>query len=84
MSSTKFIKEFEAQEASKMMSYYSAIFNSIFPLYHLLIKKYSYSFYKELFFLVFEYLNLISFIFSKAVSFLLYIINFIVSSNMGK
>jgi hypothetical protein len=50
MSSTKFIKEFEAQEASKMMSYYSALFNSIFPLYDLLIKKYSYSFYKELFF----------------------------------
>ena len=72
MSSTKFIKEFEAQEASKMMSYYSALFNSICPLYDLLIKKYSYSFYKELFFLVFEYLNLISFIFSKAVSFLLY------------
>ena len=68
MSSTKFIKEFETQEMSKMMSYYHAVFNSVFPLYHLLIKNYSYTYYKELVFLILEYLNLISFIFSKPVS----------------
>ena len=68
MSSTKFIKEFETQEMSKMMTYYHAVFNSVFPLYHILIKNYSYTYYKELVFLILEYLNLISFIFAKPVS----------------
>jgi len=68
MSSTKFIKEFETQEMSKMMTYYRAVFNSVFPLYHILIKNYSYTYYKELVFLILEYLNLISFIFAKPVS----------------
>ena len=68
MSSTKFIKEFETQEMSKMMTYYRAVYNSVFPLYHILIKNYSYTYYKELVFLILEYLNLISFIFAKPVS----------------
>jgi hypothetical protein len=72
MSSNKFIKEFNAQETSTLMTYYRSIFNYIFPLYHLLLKHYSYSFYKELILLLYEYLNLISFIFSRPVS--LYII----------
>ena len=67
MSSNKFIKEFNAQETSTLMTYYRSIFNYIFPLYHLLLNNYSYSFYKEIIFLILEYLNLISFIFSKAV-----------------
>ena len=50
MSSIKFIKEFETQEASKFMEYYS------------------YSYYKELILLIFEYLSLIAFIFYIPVS----------------
>ena len=68
MSSYKFIKEFNSQEMSTLMTYYHSIFNYIFPLYHLLLKHYSYSFYKELILLLYEYLNLISFIFSRPVS----------------
>ena len=68
MSSFKFIKEFESYEISKISSYYRKIINSVFPLYHILIKNYSYTYYKELVFLILEYLNLISFIFSKPVS----------------
>lgn len=84
MSSHKFIKEFETHEVSKIMQYYRAVFNSIFPLYYILLKNYSYSFFKELIFLIFEYISLISFIFSKVVS--LYFINniFIVSFNLGQ
>ena len=67
MSSSKFIKEFEVQKISNFMNYYRSIFNYIFPLYHLLLNNYSYSFYKEIIFFILEYLNLISFIFSKAV-----------------
>ena len=72
MSSIKFIKEFETQEISLIMTYYHAIFNSVFPLYYMLIKNYSYTYYKELVFLILEYLNLISFIYSKPVSFIIY------------
>ena len=68
MSSSKFIKEFESHEMTQIASYYRTIFNSVFPLYHILIKNYSYTYYKELVFLILEYLNLISFIFSKPVS----------------
>ena len=68
MSSIKLIKELENQEMPIIITYYHAIFNSIFPLYHLLIKNYSYTYYKELVFLVLEYINLIAFIFSKPVS----------------
>ncbi len=68
MSSIKFIKEFETQEASKFMEYYHFIFQSLFPLYHLLLKHYSYSYYKELILLIFEYLSLIAFIFYIPVS----------------
>ena len=68
MSSSKFIKEFESHEMSKIKSYYRTIINSVFPLYYMLIKNYSYTYYKELIFLILEYLNLISFIFSKPVS----------------
>lgn len=68
MSSTKFIKEFETHEVSKLMSYYHSMFNSIFPLYHILLKNYSYSYYKELISLIIEYIPLIAFVFSKIVS----------------
>ena len=68
MSSTKFIKEFETHEVSKLMSCYHSIFNSIFPLYHILLKNYSYSYYKELISLIIEYIPLIAFVFSKIVS----------------
>ena len=78
MSSAKFIKEFETHDMSKRTSFYRSAFNKIFPLYHLLLKNYSYSYYKELIFMIFEYLSLISFIFSKAVS--LYNINIIIYS----
>ena len=85
MSSSKFIKEFEIQDMHKMMGYYRSIFNYIFPLYHILLKRYSYSFYKELIFLIYEYLILILFIFSEPVSLLyFFIIFFIVSTNMGQ
>ena len=68
MSSYKFIKEFNSQETSTIMTYYHSILNCIFPLYHLLLKHYSYSFYKELILLIYEYLSLLSFIFSQPVS----------------
>ena len=85
MSSSKFIKEFEIQDMHKMMGYYRSIFNYIFPLYQILLKRYSYSFYKELIFLIYEYLILILFIFSEPVSLLyFFIIFFIVSTNMGQ
>ena len=83
MSSSKFIKEFEIQDMHKMMGYYRSIFNYIFPLYHILLKRYSYSFYKELIFLIYEYLILISFIFSEPVSlYYIYLIFLIVPTNM--
>lgn len=68
MSSNKFIKEFNAQDMSTLLTYYRSIFNYIFPLYNLLLKHYSYSFFKELILLTLEYLNMISFIFSRPVS----------------
>lgn len=68
MSSYKFIKEFNSQDISILMTYYHSIFNYIFPLYNLLLKHYSYSFYKELILLLYDYLNMISFIFSRPVS----------------
>ena len=66
--SIKFINAFEKNEISKLMDYYQAFFNYIFPLYYTILKHHSYSFYKELFFLILEYLCLLMFIFQPPVS----------------
>jgi hypothetical protein len=65
---SKLINEFENKEISKMMSYYQAFFNLIFPVYYTMLKYYSYSFYKESFFLILEHVNLLMLLFSKPVS----------------
>jgi len=62
------INEFENKEISRVMSYYQAFFNLIFPVYYIMLKYYSYSFYKESFFLILEHINLLMFLFSKPVS----------------
>lgn len=64
----KLINEFENKEISKIMSYYHAFFDLIFPVYYTMLKYYSYSFYKESFFLILEHVNLLMFLFSKPVS----------------
>ena len=64
----KLINEFENKEISKMMSYYQAFFELIFPVYYTMLKYYSYSFYKESFFLILEHVNLLMLLFSKPVS----------------
>lgn len=63
-----FINELQDKKKSKLMKYYHSFFNSFFPLYYIMLKHYSYSFYKELFFLILEYLNLLKFLFRKPVS----------------
>ncbi len=65
---TKFINAFETNELSNIMIYYQSFFNLIFPLYYTMLKHYSYSFYKEIFFLILEYVNLLIFLFAKPVS----------------
>ena len=64
----KFINGFEDKKKSKLMKYYHSFFNSFFPLYYIMLKQYSSSFYKEIFFLILEYLNLLKFLFRKPVS----------------
>jgi hypothetical protein len=75
-SSSIFLNAFEKNEVSKIMNYYHAFFNFIFPVYHTMLKYYFYSFYTEIFFVILEYLNLIVFILSKPVS-NIYYFNFI-------
>jgi hypothetical protein len=63
-----FINGLQDKKKSKLMKYYHSFFNFFFPLYYIMLKHYSYSFYKELFFLILEYLNLLKFLFRKPVS----------------
>lgn len=81
ISINKLINEFENKEVSKMMSYYQAFFNLIFPVYYTMLKYYSYSFYKESFFLILEYVNLLMLLFSKPVSIII-IFEYINSSHL--
>jgi hypothetical protein len=64
----KLINEYENKEISKMMNYYQSFFDLIFPVYYTMLKYYSYSFYKESFFLILEYVNLLLLLFNKPVS----------------
>ena len=66
--SSKFINGFQNNEYKKLMDLYLSFFSLLFPVYHMMLKYYIYSFYKELFFLILEYLNLIIFLFSEPVS----------------
>jgi len=66
--SKKFMKDFHQNEFKNIMNYYRSFLDIIFPLYHLMLKQYKYSFYKEYFFTIIEYLHLIIFIFSDPVS----------------
>ena len=66
--SKNFIEAFEKKQSSSFMTYYQSFFNLIFPLYYTMLKNYSYSFYKEIFFLLLEYLYLLIFLFSNPVS----------------
>ena len=63
-----FINGFQDKKISKLMKYYHSFFSSFFPLYYIMLKQYSSSFYKEIFFLILEYLNLLKFLFRKPVS----------------
>ena len=63
-----FINGLQDKKKSKLMKYYHSFFNFFFPLYYIMLNHYSYSFYKELFFLILEYLNLLKFLFRKPVS----------------
>ena len=67
-SSSIFINDFQIKEKSKLMKYYQSFFNFIFPVYYTMLKHYSYSFYRELFFLILEYMNLLVFLFNSSVS----------------
>ena len=66
--SNKFIDAFQEKEISTILNYYQSLFYFIFPVYHMMLKHYFYSFYKELFFLILEYLNILIFLFNKEVS----------------
>ena len=64
----KLIIEYENKEISQMMNYYQSFFDLIFPVYYTMLKYYSYSFYKESFFLILEHANLLMLLFNKPVS----------------
>ena len=68
--SARFLNSFEKTEISKFMNYYHSFFNWIFPVYNAMLKHYYYSFHNELFFLILEYLNLLIFLFNRAVSYI--------------
>ena len=80
--SKKFINDLHQNEFKNMMKYYKSFLDIIFPLYHLMLKEYKYSFYKEYFFTIIEYLNLIIFIFSDPVSNLILFLKKIVFIHM--
>lgn len=68
LNSNKFINGFQDKEISKIMILYHSFLELIFPVYHIMLKHYFYSYYKELFFLILEYFILLMFLFSKPVS----------------
>ena len=80
--SRKFISDFRQNEFKNIMNYYKSFLDIIFPLYHLMLKQYKYSFYKEYFFTILEYLYLILFIFSDPVSNLILFLKTIVFIHM--
>ena len=80
--SKKFMKDFHQNEFKNIMNYYKSFLDIIFPLYHLMLKQYKYSFYKEYFFTILEYLYLILFIFSDPVSKLILFLKKIVYIHM--
>ena len=80
--SKKFMKDFHQNELKNIMNYYKSFLDIIFPLYHLMLKQYKYSFYKEYFFTFIEYLYLILFIFSDPVSKLILFLKKIVYIHM--
>lgn len=80
--SKKFIKDFQQNEFKNMMNLYKSFLDIIFPLYHLMLKNYEYSFYREYFFTIIEYLYLILFTFSDPVSNLILFLKTIVFVHM--
>ena len=80
--SKKFIKDFQQNEFKNMMNLYKSFLDIIFPLYHLMLKNYKYSFYREYFFTIIEYLYLILFTFSDPVSNLILFLKTIVFVHM--
>ena len=80
--SKKFIKDFQQNEFKNMMNLYKSFLDIIFPLYHLMLKNYEYSFYREYFFTIIEYLYLIIFTFSDPVSNLILFLKTIVFVHM--
>ena len=80
--SKKFIKDFQQNEFKNLMNLYKSFLDIIFPLYHLMLKNYEYSFYREYFFTIIEYLYLILFIFSDPVSNLILFLKKIVFIHM--
>ena len=80
--SKKYIKDFQQNEFKNMMNLYKSFLDIIFPLYHLMLKNYKYSFYREYFFTIIEYLYLILFTFSDPVSNLILFLKTIVFIHM--
>ena len=80
--SKKYIKDFQQNEFKNMMNLYKSFLDIIFPLYHLMLKNYKYSFYREYFFTIIEYLYLIIFTFSDPVSNLILFLKTIVFVHM--
>ena len=80
--SKNIFNDFHQNEFKNMMKYYKSFLDIIFPLYLLMLKEYKYSFYKEYFFTIIEYLNLIIFIFSDPVSNLILFLKKIVFIHM--
>lgn len=80
--SKKYMKDFHKNEFKYLMNYYKSFLDIIFPLYHLMLNHYSYSFYKEYFFTIIEYIHLLIFIFSDPVSNLILFLKTIVFVHM--
>ena len=80
--SKKYIKDFQQNEFKNLMNLYKSFLDIIFPLYHLMLKNYEYSFYREYFFTIIEYLYLILFTFSDPVSNLILFLKTIVFIHM--
>ena len=80
--SKNIFNDFHQNEFKNMMKYYKSFLDIIFPLYHLMLKNYKYSFYREYFFTIIEYLYLIIFTFSDPVSNLILFLKKIVFIHM--
>ena len=80
--SKNIFNDFHQNEFKNMMKYYKSFLDIIFPLYHLMLKNYKYSFYREYFFTIIEYLYLILFTFSDPVSNLILFLKTIVFIHM--